>query len=71
MALTTDWGRDFDLPADIIKGGTCSSGMYELYPVRLSHRSSYVRFTDDMVAALSPIRHLDRLHAPVIIAHGT
>ena len=71
VALTTDWEREFDLPADIIKGGMCSSGMYDLHPVRLSHRSSYVNFTDAMVEALSPIRHLDRLHAPVIVAYGT
>lgn len=71
VALTADWPRRFDLPADIVKGGLCSSGMYDLAPVRLSHRSSYVRFTDEMVEALSPQRHLERLHAPLIVAHGT
>src|SRR6266700_2035302 len=71
VALTTDWQRNFDLPPDIIKGGLCSSGMYDLAPVRLSHRSSYVRFTDEMVAALSPQRHLDQLRAPLIVAYGT
>ena len=70
-ALTTDWQRAFDLPPDIIKGGMCSSGMYDLAPVRLSHRSSYVAFTDEMVEALSPMRHLDRLRAPLIVAYGT
>src|SRR5205807_10191414 len=38
VALTTDWPRDFGLPADIIKGGMCISGMYDLTPVRLSAR---------------------------------
>jgi arylformamidase len=75
VALTTDWPRAFDgafdLPADLIKGGLCSSGMYDLAPVRLSHRSSYVKFTDEMVAALSPQRHIARLHAPLIVACGT
>src|SRR6266853_3644240 len=70
-ALTTDWPRDFDLPMDIIKGGMCISGMYDLTPVRLSARNAYVAFDDATVAALSPIRHLDRLHAPVIVAYGT
>ena len=32
VALTTDWRRDFGLPADIIKGGVCISGMYETDP---------------------------------------
>jgi arylformamidase len=71
VALTTDWPREFDLPADIVKGGLCASGMYELAPVRLSARANYVKFTDAMVEALSPIRHLDRLGAPVIVSYGT
>jgi arylformamidase len=71
VALTTDWLGAFDLPPDIIKGGMCSSGMYDLTPVRLSHRSSYVKFTDEMVEALSPLRHLGRLRAPLIVAYGT
>jgi arylformamidase len=71
VALTTDWPRDFGLPIDIIKGCMCISGMYDLTPVRLSARSNYVEFDDATVAALSPIRHLDRLHAPLIVAYGT
>ena len=71
VALTTDWPRDYGVPADIIKGGMCSSGMYELAPVRLSKRSAFVNFTDEMVEKLSPIRHLDRLHAKLIVSYGT
>jgi arylformamidase len=71
VALTTDWPRDFGLPADIIKGGMCISGMYDLTPVRRSARSNYVEFDDATVTALSPRRHLDRLHAPLVVAYGT
>jgi arylformamidase len=71
VVLTTDWMRDFDLPAGLVKGGLCGSGMYDLEPVRLSARSRYVKFTDEMVEALSPQRHLDRLDAPLVVAHGT
>jgi arylformamidase len=71
VALTTDWPRLFELPPDLIKGGLCVSGMYDLAPVRLSARSQYVRFDDETVEELSPIRHLDRLRAPVIVAYGT
>jgi arylformamidase len=71
VALTTDWRHDFDLPADIVKGGLCISGMYDLVPVRLSARSRYVAFDDATVAALSPIRHIDRLTAPLVVAYGT
>ena len=71
VALTTDWRRDFGLPVDLIKGGMCISGIYDLTPVRLSARNRYVAFDDATVAALSPIRHLDRLRATPIVAYGT
>ncbi len=71
VVLTTNWARDFNLSPDVVKGGLCSSGMYDLKPVRLSARSSYVKFTDEMEAALSPQRHLDRLNAPLIVSYGT
>jgi arylformamidase len=71
VALTTDWRGQFGLPSGIIKGGVCISGMYDLTPVRLSARNAYAKFDDATVAALSPIRHLDRLTAPMIVAYGT
>jgi len=71
VVLTTDWQKDFGLPIDTVKGGLCGSGMYDLYPVTLSARSNYVKFTNDVVEALSSQRHLDKLAAPVIVAHGT
>jgi arylformamidase len=45
--------------------------MFDLKPVRLSKRSDYVKFTDEVEHALSPQRHLDRLNCPVIVAYGT
>src|SRR5215471_11090686 len=68
--VTHDWRKD-NLPADILKGATLSSGMYDLKPVRLSKRSKYVKFTDEMEQALSAQRHLDLLHTPLVLAHGT
>jgi arylformamidase len=69
--LVTDWQKQFNLPADTVKGGLCCSGMFDLKPVRLSARSSYVKFTDEMEQALSPQRHIDKLNCPVIVAYGT
>jgi arylformamidase len=71
VVLVTDWPRDFNLPIDTVKGGLCCSGLFDLKPVRLSARSSYVKFTDEIEQALSSQRHLDTLHAPVIVAYGT
>jgi arylformamidase len=71
VVLTTDWARGFSLPADVVRGGVLSSGMYDLQPVRLSARSDYVKFTDAVVEALSPQRHVDRLTCPILVSHGT
>jgi arylformamidase len=69
--VTTDWQKDFGLPKDVVKGAMLASGMYDLKPVRLSKRSKYVNFTDEIEQKLSAIRHLDRLNCPIVVAHGT
>ena len=71
VLLTTDWNCLFGLPADLIKGGVCISGMYDLNPVRLSTRSSYILFDDETENALSAIQHVDMLRAPTIVAYGS
>ena len=68
--LTGGW-REENLPENFCKGALLLSGMYDLEPVRLSKRSSYVSFTDAMVEKLSAQRHLDGLHTPLILAYGT
>jgi arylformamidase len=68
--LVTDWAREADLPADVVKGALCSSGMYDLEAVRLSARSSYVAFDDRIEHDYSPQRHLARLACPVIVSYG-
>ena len=45
--------------------------MYDLKPVRLSKRSEYVAFTDEIEEKLSSQRRLDRLNCPLIVAYGT
>ncbi len=70
VALITDW-KAMGVPADVIKGAVLLSGMYDLKPVRLSARSSYVKFTDEIEAALSTQRHLDRVTCPVTLVHGS
>jgi arylformamidase len=71
VALVTDWPKDFGLPADMVKGGLCMSGMYDMKAVRLSKRSSYVKFTDEMERAMSSQRQLDQLRAPIVVSYGT
>jgi len=69
--LTTDWEQTSGLPADVIKGGLCCSGMFDLKPVRLSSRGDYVKFTDEMEHDMSAIRHIDKIQAPLIVTYGS
>ena len=69
-ALSRGW-RDQKLPADFCKGALLVSGMYDLAPVRLSKRSAYVKFTDEMEGDLSPQRHLDGITTPLVLVHGS
>lgn len=71
VVATTDWEKEFSLPRDTVKSFTLCSGMYDLRGPRLSKRSAYVRFTDEMEAALSPQRHLQRIHAPITLLYGS
>ena len=71
VVLTTDWRQDFGLPADVVKGVVCCSGMFDLKPVRLSKRSEYVKFTDEVEHALSAQRHLDKINCPLTLVYGS
>jgi arylformamidase len=71
VALVTDWNNDFGVPEDMVKGGMCMSGMYDLKAVRLSKRNVYVKFTDEMEQSMSSQRHLDLLRTPVIVTYGS
>jgi arylformamidase len=68
--VITEWEKQ-GLPRDVLKGAILGSGMYDLKPPRLSARSRYVKFTDAIEEALSAQRHLDRVHTPLVLVHGT
>ena len=69
VLLTTDWPA-LGQPPDLLKGGVCLSGLYELYPVLLSARGSYVHLSPAEVDALSPLRHMGRVACPVLVGNG-
>ena len=54
-----------------VKGFVLISGMYDLQPVSLSARASYVKFNEQMLQELSAMRHLDKIRAPVSVVYGT
>jgi arylformamidase len=45
--------------------------MYDLKPVRMSKRSTYVNFTDAMEQELSALRFMDGFATPVVLGYGT
>jgi arylformamidase len=71
VLLTTDWQKNFGLSPTFIKGAVAGSGIFDLKPVRLSVRSSYIKFTDEMEQALSAQRHIDKLVSPLWLVYGT
>src|SRR3954467_717243 len=70
VAATTDWTK-YGLDADPIKGYALCSGMYDLRGPRLSKRSAYVKFTDEVEQALSPQRHLEAIRARIVLLYGS
>jgi arylformamidase len=68
--LISDWAK-FGAPTNVVKGALLGSGMYDLKPVRLSKRADYIKFTDAMEQELSTQRHLERIHTPLVLTHGS
>lgn len=70
MLALTDWAGHRGVPADVIKGGCAISGIYELYPIKLSYMQETLGFTDQDLAANSPIRAVDVPKMDLIVAVG-
>ena len=70
LLAVTDWERDWDLPADFIRGAVAVSGMFDLEPVRLSSRNEYVRLDMAMTARNSAARQIREVMPPMVIAYG-
>jgi arylformamidase len=67
LLAVTDWAQ-FGMPAGVIKGAICASGIYDLRPVRLSARNAYVQLSSEMEQLLSPLRHVDDIGCELIVA---
>jgi len=70
VVLLTDWEKEFGIPDDAIKSALLISGMYDLRPVMLSARSSYVKLSGAEVAELSAILQPQKLHTPLTMVYG-
>jgi len=69
MALAQDWSAR-GLPADLIKGACCITGIYDLAPVLRIDANAEIRLKPDMVARNSPLSLPLPMKPPVIVAVG-
>ena len=54
----------------IVRGALCASGSYDLEPVMLSHRGSYLDLDAAEAMEFSPLHHLHGLGASIKVAYG-
>jgi arylformamidase len=71
VALLADWKKDFGIPNDVVKSALLISGMYDLRPVMLSARSSYVKLSDAEVGELSAILRPQKWSTPLTMVYGS
>ncbi len=69
MALAQDW-RARGLPADLVKGACCITGIYDLAPVLRIDANAEIRLKPEMVARNSPLALPLPAKPPVIVAVG-
>ena len=71
MIQCTDWQKLYGLPGDLLKGGVCMSGIYDLEPIFLSYRNKYLGMDEGMWRRNSPIHNIrDDYMPPLIIGCG-
>ncbi len=72
MMAVTDWQAEAGLPGNTLKGVVAASGMFDLEPVQLSWRNSYLNIDKTEALRLSSIRHIPSAGkgVPLILAHG-
>ncbi len=70
MLLTTDWEDDYGLPADVIKGATVISGLFDLAPFPYTFLQPKLQLTWDQVRRNSPILHVPDSASPLFVAYG-
>lgn len=70
MAAMTDWPRLFDLPADLVRGATLFSGLFDLEPVRLSRPNEWLKLDADAAKRNSPIHMVPKSRVAMGIYWG-
>lgn len=67
-ALTAD--TPYRVEAGMVSGALCASGAYDLEGPMLSARGRYLGLTTAEIESFSPIRNIDALGCPILVAYG-
>ena len=70
MMMVTRWQAEFSVPDTVLKGAAPFSGMFDLEPVQLSWRNSYLGLTREEALDLSPIRRIRDCPMKLVIGYG-
>ena len=71
MMMATDWPAfSAGLPADLIKGGTSISGIYDMEPIRLCYLNDKVGMSEEVANRNSPILQTYPSAAPLMFVSG-
>lgn len=70
MTLAPDWPADYGIPADAIKGGAPTSGLYDLNPFLYTSQKEYLKLDRAGVDRLSPMQNLPPAGTPMVMAWG-
>ena len=70
MLLATDWPREFGVPADVIRGATAISGIFDLEPIRLTYVNAPIGMDAATARRNSPIHMPPLRPAPLILTYG-
>ena len=70
MLLSTDWEGEYGLPADIVKGATAISGLYDLAPFPYTFLQPQLQLGHDQILKNSPILHIPDSAPPLLVAYG-
>ncbi len=70
IVATTDWVGEYELPADIVKGGCPISGLYDLAPFPYTWLQPKLQLTWDQVRRNSPISLVRPDGPPLLVSFG-
>jgi arylformamidase len=70
MLSATDWGGEYGLPDDVIKGGVAISGIHDLRALPYSYLQPSLQLTHEVILRQSPCLDVPRSGPPLLVSCG-